>query len=143
MENVCYSDSYKTNTTLGNANLPIKFENHNFGNNTYDCKIQAILATVSRIGDVKKRPMFKNINTARTETLKVGTATLRSVIVNSKGLGTARLLLYDNITNDGTTVANINLLNSNIQSIEYNISLNNGLTYTTEGDGFDVTLVYD
>ena len=123
--------------------FPMKFEISGLKKGSIESdSLSMVLATASRVGNIMKDSLFCHINEAKTETLKIGCSTFKSLVINKRGICNSKVTIYDNILADGVIVAIIDLSDS-VGLLKYNINLNNGLTYVTEGNDFDITLIYD
>lgn len=78
----------------------------------------------------------------RPKVVKSGPGILRRVIINSIGVGSPTLTMYDNTTNSGNVIGIISLLGVT-NSMEYNLNFTTGLTIVSNSTSSDYTLVYD
>jgi hypothetical protein len=74
--------------------------------------------------------------------ITIGAGTLRKVVINTPGTGSANVIFYDNTTNSGQIIAIISLT-SGIEILEYDLDFNNGLTMVVNSTTADFTVIYD
>lgn len=87
---------------------------------------------------------FQGITTATTTTVKSGSGTLRSLIINTLA-ASATITIYDNTAGSGTKIATITnpatLLAEGPISVTYEALFSTGLTLVTTGVQ-DITVIY-
>jgi len=81
-------------------------------------------------------------NVNETRTLASGSGFLRRISINKKGNAGSIITIYDNTSGNGTLIAKIDPA-IDINSCEYDLVFNNGLTYVTTGSPGNFTVVYD
>lgn len=87
---------------------------------------------------------YTNITSATTTTVKSGSGTLESIIIN-KGVATGVITIYDNTAGSGTKIGTITfgaaLLSDPPRVAEYECRFNTGLTIVTSA-ATDITVVW-
>lgn len=104
--------------------------------------------SIVRYGKENSLPIYKNITTNATTTLKKGMGTLRSITVNKKATTAGSCIVYDSTSGSGTTIATIDTTGTAGAVYAYGntgVDFQIGLTIVTSaGSGAaDLTFVYD
>ena len=89
------------------------------------------------------RPKLANITTAAITVVKSGSGQLHMLTVNTPGGNPCKVVIYDNTTNSGTTLATVDCT-SGKQNV-YETDVTNGITVDTTGDSqpADITVSYN
>ena len=124
-----------------NLTLPIKASNISSGTTSVPCVMEVWNATVVGLGLPNTVPTYAHISTTTTTTLKASAGRLHTIILSTKGNGTATI--YDNTTAAAPILAVIDLAQAGSQ-YDYHCELSTGLTVVTTGAApADLTVVFD
>lgn len=128
-----------------NLNVNATMENINSGGQTANVSSTFTVSTIFRIGELQTSPIYKNLTTAATTTLKFGAGHLHSVVINNINLNAGTIALFDNTTNSGTLIATITIpKNAALTPIDlhYDVPFSIGLTAVTSV-ACDITITYE
>lgn len=109
------------------------------GTNTTSTTILAAIATFKFSSTILSNGL--TILNAPT-VINIGAGTLRRVIINTPGTGSASMTFYDNTTNSGQVIAVVSLT-SGQNELDYDLDYDNGLTMVVNSSTADFTVIYD
>jgi hypothetical protein len=114
----------------------------NSGNNNAANAIVVRAATINRLGQAETDPIYKNLTTAATTTLKYGAGKLHRVICNDGPAGSS-LVIYDGVAGAGTIISTINTVKvATIVSLEFGCPFFTGLSTVMTGN-VNCTFIYE
>lgn len=73
--------------------------------------------------------------------IKSGAGILRTVTIARTGTGGASIQLYDGLSDGGALIADIDL-SDQVATLIFDIDFDTGLTYTSAGSNFEVSVIY-
>lgn len=124
------------------VHLRLGAECNNINGNTTPNTLKTRGFACSRIGTKTTNPDFVRFTVAGTTLLKNGPGTLSRIIILDTGVGGAALTLYDNTTESGKIIAEIDLTDSLI-TLLFEFDFNFGLTAVFTGSQFEVLIIYN
>lgn len=93
---------------------------------------------------VTNRPAtYRRVAASETVTLKNSPGVLKKVVINRKGNGSATITIHDGPTTASPIVAVIDTVAAVGATLEYDLVLENGLTYVSNNNTHDVTVIYE
>ena len=100
--------------------------------------------TIERFGKLSTAATFINIKTAGTFILKITPGMLQRILINGTGnpAGTDTIILYDNTTATGTTIATVYMGKTGVAAIDCDVPFQNGLVVVTNSTT-DITIVFE
>lgn len=138
-----HSESAASGALVADPHLPLSFANVNINGSTANVELFVRGGSISRLGPLHMQELQNRIFSNSTTVLKVGPGVLRRVVVTQSGLLGNTLTLYDNTAGSGTILTQVNVQNTAIGSIQYDIPFNTGLTAVLgTGTAGQVNVIY-
>ncbi len=131
-----------SDAAYGTPHLKVGHLVQNINGNTTGNTMITRGSSISRIGANSAIPDFFNITTPGTHLIKNTPGRLHRVIIGDHGMGATNLTIFNSTAGSGETISKLDM--TEVQGVsEFNVEFDTGLTIVANGNGIDITIIFD